>query len=221
MQSPMYLTSSEVVNHQEKNFLRVFLSEKYPYTIKEGSVNQDYFEMYFEEPNASDLLMLKNCSVAINKLFKYTTQTQALTAIKDIPADIMVAMMQRKVDEEMEKRINKELEHEAAAREITAEEDKKTLSSNLAHRSFIASLLEDSNDFSTADSDYFREVDKFVSLISSKCRRLHGTMMLNTPLDLLDRYGGFSFLIKNAIISEYVGFFFFHFLSQVLLNLEA
>lgn len=212
----MYLKSSEIISKGSKSYLHIFFDEKYSYSIKENLVERDYYDLYFEEPNANDLIALRNCSLAINKLYKYITQTQSLTALKDIPADIIMAMMQKKVNEEIEFIKEENLEQEAKNRDITEEDEKKVLQSNLAYRSFMASLLEDSSDYSTADTDYFRELDKFVSFIDSKCKRLYNDSMLNTSLEIFDKYNAASFFIKKSIISEYVGFFFAQFPCQIL-----
>lgn len=220
----MYIKSSEVISKGSKSYLRVFLAEEYPYIITErstqGDVKREFYELYFEEPNMSDLISLRSCSLSINKLYQYVNQTQALRSLKDIPADVMLAMMQKRVDEKMSEEFENKVSQEAEQREITEEEPKKELKANLAYRSFMSSLLEESCDFSNSETDYFREVDKFINLIDSKCRRDLDGNIANIKLDILDKYGAVSFFIKKSIISEYVGFFFSHFPCQILHDQE-
>lgn len=211
-----YITSAEVVNRDGKNYLQLFLNSKYPIIFKDKGIDREVLEIYFEEPNSGDEIHLRRCSIAINKLYKYMDQFQSAAFLKQMPSDILEMFLQNKIAEKFDEAKEEIINKEVIEKELVEDEEIDEVKTNFNYRLFIAKLLNDCSDYENSDSDYFSEMDKFISLLNLKSKREFNNMLMPFDLSMLDKYQGESFFIKKAIISEYVGFFFQHFPSQYL-----
>jgi hypothetical protein len=211
-----YIVESSLVNRNGKNYLQIFLNPQYHLLFKDNGVDNEVVELFFEEPNAGDEVNLRRCSLAINKLYKYMDQYQSASFLKQIPSDILQTMLQNQVREKVEEGKEEAIKQEIKEKQIEDEEEVDETKNRFHQRLFMSKLLDDCADYENSDTDYFCELDKFISLISSKCKRELNNMMLGVDLAQFDKYKGESFFIKKAIIAEYVGFFFLHFPSQYL-----
>jgi hypothetical protein len=211
-----YIVESSLVNRNGKNYLQIFLNPQYHLLFKDNGVDNEVVELFFEEPNAGDQGNLRRCSLAINRLYKYMDQIQSLTLLKYIPSEITQTIFQNKIREQVEAAKEEYIKQEIKEKQIEDEEEVDETKDRFHQRLFMSKLLDDCADYGNSDTDYFAELDNFITFISLKCKRELNNMMLSVDLTQFDKYKGESFFIKKAIIAEYVGFFFLHFPSQYL-----
>lgn len=202
----MFIKSSSVEKIGSKNYLQVFLESKYPYELtidKKGVVTKkDAFEWYFEEPTMEDLSSLQRLSISIEAFSSYdaikSITTSSLFSEELLGQITQYHLKQKESEEEI-------LEEEEALEKL--EIDKVNSS-----RIFIKGLLARTSDF----KDYYLELKKFFDFLESKCFRNHDGIMINHSLGSLDKYNANSCFIKEAIVVEYLAFFFTHFPSKSL-----
>ena len=200
----MFIKSSSVEKIGSKNYLQVFLESKYPYELtieKKGVVTKkDAFEWYFEEPTMEDFSALENLSVSIEKFNSYDSiksiQTSSLFS-KELLQEIAIYRLKQEPEQEIS-------EDEAV--------EKLEIDKINSARIFIQSLFARTTDF----KDYFQELRKFFDFIDSKSFRNYDGIMVNHSLSILDQYNATSRFIKEAIVVEYLAFFFTHFPSKSL-----
>ena len=197
-----YITSSELHKTGDKNYLRIFLKPEFSYSIKADGEDQSFVELLFEEPNTSDISQLKDLGIAIEKLASYDSIKSI--RIANTFSKESLELLRGQQEEE-----TKELSDESKS-EPTNEEN------ILFSRLFISDLLIRSADFQNDETDYFKELQKFINFVNSKSKRDINGIFANNDLSVFDKYNAKSIFIKEELIIEYVSFFFDHFPSRSL-----
>lgn len=204
----MFLKSSELERIGDKNYLRIFLDEKYPYKIKYNGDDVEILDFVFEEPSMQDITDLKKLGISIEKLISYQDVKTIRIASMFSRGLLDEARLSREEDE-----FDKIEEEELSDEKIEAKEKDRVKNC----REFLANLLLKSNDFEDESSDFFLEMDKFFAFIDKKCGREHSNAIVHkASLSVLDKYHAISCFIKEEILIEYLSFFFIHFPSKSL-----
>ena len=192
----MYIKTSELKKVDDKNYLRLFLDPKYSFIVKSNEKEKKVCELYFEEPNAHDISQLRRLGVSLEKLTSY----QSLKSIKSMN------MFSKETLDEFIKNAKKNKEE--IEQEPNDVEDCKT---------YISDLFTSCADFETDDTDYFKELNKFSNFIEGKMQRMENDVLLDSSFSIFDNLSlAKSNFVKEAIITEYVSFFFDHFPSKSL-----
>lgn len=212
----MYLKSSELTNINGKNYLKIFLDAQYPYKVKVNGDEQDKYDILFKEPDASDLGELRKCSLAIEKLVNYR-ENKLIKSQAIWGSEFIKTIMESRSQENV-------IDPNAAQEQLEVEESDDSLDERLleVHKGFISELLSLCSDYEDAESDYFIEVDKFFRLLEKKCyREFDDGICHSTDLSVFDAHNATSHFIKEAILIEYIAFFFKHFPSKYLQAIQG
>lgn len=192
----MYIKTSELEKVGNKNYLRLFLDPKYSFIIKSDDKEKKVCELFFEEPNAHDISQLRRLGVSLEKLTSY----QSLKSIKSMN------MFSKETLDEFIKNAKENKE------ELDQESDDVE-----SCRSYITDLFTSCADFENDDTDYFKELNKFYNFLEAKMFRMESDVLLSSDFSIFGNLTvSNSSFVKEAIVIEYISFFFDHFPSKSL-----
>lgn len=206
----MFIESSEKTSNKDKNYLRIFLKNSYPYTIKHNDQDVDCLELLFEEPSMSDMSDLKKLGISLEKLISYES-VKSIRIANSYSSESLEAMLLFHKKQQEEKLLSKLPEDGEALSEEDLDKSKID-----DCRDFIQGTFNRSSDFENEDTDFYKELDKFFNFLDKKCKRDHNGLLLQASLSLLDKYNADAIFIKQDIVTEYISFFFSHFPSRTL-----
>lgn len=213
----MYLSDSKIISSGGKNYLEITLDQKYGFEVVINGVKKTQNSLYFEEPEMANMEALKACSVSIEKLHQHARVEKQIGLLSKLDDDQLSSIIRQKIDDS----INIEASKQAEKANLDAgdKEDFDTAKASLIYTSFMASLLNDSQTFDDGKRNYFNELQRFIDLLDERMRMLNSSSFMPSTIDFNNLSFGKladTLFIKEAIVCQYVGFFFSHFPSKSL-----
>lgn len=213
----MYLSDAKIISSAGKNYLQIDLEPEYGYEIIANGVKKTETTLYFEEPEAANLPILKSCAVSIERLYQHAKIDKQIGLLSKLDDDQITSIFKTQIDDLVKKEAVKQVEKSNL--DPTDNEDYETAKSSILYINFIASLLNDASTYDDGKRNYFDELQRFIDLLNDRIRtNINGQFLPSTVEFNRASFGkpAQTLFLKEAIVAQYVGFFFSHFPSKSL-----
>lgn len=196
-----FITSSELEQINDSEYLHIYLDPKYSFTIKINGEEVDQNEIYIKAPTmiAKDVYDVRKVSSVIAKF-------------EDLQNEKLSKELARLTDEERARLFGSIKEIESS--------DKSDVDFKEAVKDHLKTLVKSSRSFELEKDSFFSEFDKISFFLEARLSRKMDDDLLPTKFSIFDKHLGSKQFIIEAIFFEYVSFFSKHFPLESLQYLQ-